>query len=444
MNDKPGTLDPAYGQNGIATPPADPPTPDVRSLQVTALCADADGSLVYYGLNPGEDLPYRFARLDPDGHYPSDGGHVIVQPDEHYPDGSQHCPALFRTTLAERTVYLAAGQPAYFEESTDRVLNYISIARFDEQFQLVPSFGEHGMALPDPGEPWIPIPSGEQSKRRSAHPGITRSPRPIQSHVIGVSDGVIRVIFPQMTEDAFGDPVITARILLLDADSGEQVAGLGEHGEQSALDLTDEDGNPLNVYLAHFLPEGEFIVLAERVDGRMVLKRYEVNGLVRRSFAGGAVELDLFSYTDGLRPGLAVDDSRIVITRAISSKALEPTTVFCFDLEGERDSEFNDGQPLTLKPADGGLVLNRVGIDTHARIVLAGDHLTRQQGMLCVARLERSGALDKGFADGGYFEMGRDLISAGGLFLDPDAIRVASQFPTFQGAFLDRAIKLLA
>ena len=453
MARQPGTLDPAYGRQGIADIPTDPPVnPDARSLQVMA-SAGQGASLAFCGTHPADAERVMLVRLLEDGQ-PDPQGPVVIEPHDAHPESSLAFVALQAIPAGAQTHYLAIGTPAYYDFEAYQLLNYVSIGRYDEHFEPIHTFGKQGVALPDPGDNWAPVlrlspsapPLPQQHPARAYPRGRTALIPPFHpATAVTLTAGLIRVVFSQKVyDDETSVETYSSHVTLVHPDSGEPVAGLGEHLEHSVLRLDAKDGTALQVLGARFLEDGGFIVLAHRSDNRVIVKRYRANGLADENFAGGEEELNLFGFVNGLQPGLEVRGERILVSRAIYSQRSQGTTVFCHTLSGLRDQTFNGGQALTVQRGPRvGLSLNQVKADEQGRVVLAGSYMSEGLDQLCVVRLTASGALDESFGDAGFFDSGRDLFTASGLYPHTDGIRVLSQFPTFTRSFLERVAKLV-
>lgn len=439
---RPGTPDTAYGNQGIASiPPVPPANPDVKSLQVAGLADDGNGNLVFCDLGEGDGTERVFTRVLRNGQWDQGTGHVKIPYDPGLPDQSHEYGGLLYTVFDGEPCIFAAGIPAYYDEETFAVLNFISIARLDDAFRPVLSFGTRGVALPNPGEAWIPILGGFAGASRipaarlARHADSTATPAekvfaqpPSRRQPMCLVDQELRVIVQAILNNDEGE-FHASWVAYIDPATGELIEASTSRRARGLLPLLDGSGRSIRTLRGHFFKDGALLLLALNADERVVLLRYNANGELDRNFADNG-ERNLFANTPGMSPGMDVNDDRIVITRAVDRQLIDPTVVFCFNHAGQNDQNFNGGQPLTLRHERGGLVLSNARLDDQGRIVLAGPHLTAVNvGTLNVCRLTYAGALDESFGVGGYFDSGPDLYHSNELYLDPDGIRVFTMRP---------------
>lgn len=433
-----GTIDESYGQQGTANIPAEPPhEPDVVSLQVLPSAMDDDGAMVFFGFNPVSDSEYGLlTRVLADGRWDSATGHVKIDQTGNppLPDQSRYFFALLATTTGDgRKTYYGGARPSYFNQK-GHTLAYLGISRFDEHFQPVKSFGENGDVLPHPGPPWEAWTQGGPNKPDTLKYDL--------EYALVHSAGYLRTVFPYYLDDN-DDAVYESWLAVLDPETGELLEVLGEHRDRAMLPLTDSNGASVQPLRTCFLDDGSLFLLALRQDDRVILRRYNAQGLPIKEF-GDRGEKDLFSYRSTFVLGMDYRNGRLVLTRAREEQTVEPTTVFAFTDDGSYDPTFNDGQPIVISKDDKGLALGDLVIDEQDRILLGGAHLTATNvGQMNIFRLTKGGVLDATFGNGGIFEAGPDFRTANKLFLREDGLRILTLFPPSGfSPLLERVLKL--
>ncbi|MFJ4065713.1 hypothetical protein ACIPW4_10480 [Pseudomonas sp. NPDC089996] len=449
MTRQPGTLDPEFGNGGLATvPPEKGRNPDIESLQVIALDTLGDGGLAFCGHSAGSgpEASLMFTKVLKDGTWDEDTGHVKVVINEEAPASSHQYLSLTSAIIDEQQEYLALGQPSYYDYTTYQSLSTVSVARYGSSFKAVPNFGKNGITWLEPGEPWTPIPTSDSTKCRKSPkpagaPAISRTVMPFISRYrrpIAVIGGNIQVLYPQTLEDEFAN-IISEDVWIASFDLHTGI-------QQSCINLKDKNNTSVHMLHGVFQADGSFFLLARNAQARVVVLRYKRDGSLDLQFADGQGEIDLFGYVDLLVTGFEASNERLIITRAVWTPNRNPTNVFCYTSDGKRDVTFNGGQALELqREPESGLAMVEVHTDAQSRIVLAGAQFKASNQEMNVVRLHANGQLDQAFGTGGYFDYGRDLRTANALFLEQDAIRVLSEFPTaFSQPYLERVAKLFA
>jgi len=441
---RPGFPDLNFGRQGIADIPPEPPRdPDYESLPVGPLDNDGNGKLSFCGWHSDDSSTRLFTRVLQDGRWDDATGHVPIAPRDDLPDASLTFSGLLSTTIDGKERIYCVGSSTYY--TPDEALEHISVARLDDKFQPVQSFGNDGIATPHPGEPWESVQNGKATgiaqPKADTNVSLYSALRPM-----ALVNGALRVVFPQV--HFVGRDIITRSwIGLFNPDDGKLVEDLGEAKDQGVLRLHDKAGRPIRVLRAHFFDDGGLLALAATEDEneRVILMRYDRHGVPLQSFAEGG-ERNLFSHQPGMRLGMDVNDERIVISRAMDRQLTEGSTVFCVATEdGKNDPTFNAGQSVTLRRDGGGLVLGMARLDQQNRIVLAGAFLTGVNvGKLNVARLTQSGELDSTFGENGFYISDPYLYTASELYVSEEGIRVVSMLPPSDAPLLERVIKLHA
>ncbi|WP_442109114.1 delta-60 repeat domain-containing protein [Pseudomonas sp. NUPR-001] len=441
-----GQLDPEYGNNGAAPIPATPPrNPDTETLQTLTQCVDANGVSAFCGYladEPSDENPL-FTRLLANGEWDEVTGHVPPEPtgDPNEPDGLFAFKTLNSVEIGSETNYLTVSAPVYFNYKKGTYLEYFAVGRFDEDFRAVPDFGYRGFAYPHPGAPWE-ILSNKMLRSQCSHYSSTRALLYWTRRPIALINNTIRVIYPQFISDIDDNESTSTWIALLSPQTGQLAAGLGNNRDKYQMPLTDAWGEPLELHRAVFLNDGGFLLLARTQDTRnVVLRRYFDNGLPDETFANGEGQVVLpSSYSK--RYGMGVKNNRVIVSEGTQYDVDEPSTVYCYRLDGSIDETFNAGEALRL---GSGLKLDHAQFDAQGRIVLAGtQYLPPPDSALNVVRLLPSGELDETFGEGGFYDGAPYYAAANDLFVTDNKIHVLSLFPV-QGAapFYEVMLKIL-
>ncbi|WP_409271529.1 hypothetical protein [Pseudomonas sp. KCJK9111] len=435
-----GTPDYDYGTQGVANIPPEPGyNPDVHSLQIGPSTLDDKGRLVVFGRNPSDTSPGLLTRINADGHWDESTGHVVVDA-ENLPDEAVNYKGIIGATINGQQTYFAVGVPTYFDANYEQYLNFIGISRFDEGFQPVTSFGDNGHALPDPGEHWQTRDEGLEKKRWVKH--STKALLSSEERPLAFASGLLRAIFPY-TLGNDQDERIESWLAVFNPVTGELAHELGEARNLGMCPLTDNAGESLRVLRAHFFADGSFLVLAETINQRVIVRRYDRHAIADERFNGGQGQRDLFAFQGRMRPGMFARNGRIAVSRSVEYQTQQPTTVFVLAESGMNDTTFNRGQPLTLGSDGHGLALSELHIDAQDRIVLGGALLTAiNVGRLHVYRLTRSGEFDSAFGNEGLFDGGPDFRTANKIFASGYGIHILTLFPTSGPYFLERVLKL--
>lgn len=435
-----GTPDHAYGTQGVANIPAEPPyNPDVASLQVGPSTLDAKGRLVVFGRNPTDSSPGLLTRLNADGQWDESTGHVVVDA-ANLPDEALDFKGLVGATINGQQTYFAVGVPTYFDADFERYLNFVGISRFDESFQPVTSFGENGHALPDPGEGWQKGDVGDTRKHRVKH--STKALLSSEERPLVFANGLLRAIFPYTLGDG-NDEHTESWLAVFNPLTGELAPELGEARDLGMLPLTDKAGFSLRVLRAHFFADGSFLVLAENASQRVIVRRYDRHAIADERFNDDQGQRELFAFEGSMRLGMFARNGRIAVSRGVEFQLQQPTTVFVLTESGTNDTTFNRGQPLTLGSDGHGLALGELHIDDQDRILLGGALLTTiNVGRLHVYRLTRSGEFDSTFGNEGLSDGGPDFRTANKVFASGHGIHILTLFPTSGPYFLERVLKL--
>ncbi|HEK1687868.1 TPA: hypothetical protein SMR42_004265 [Pseudomonas putida] len=436
----PGTPDLSYGTQGVANIPAEPPhNPDVASLQVGPSTLDVDGRVVVFGRNPADASPGLLTRLNADGSWDGNTGHVVVDTPG-LPDAALDFSGLVGATINGQQNYFAVGMPTYFDADYEHYLVFVGISRYDERFQPVKSFGENGHALPDPGEGWQIGAEGQVKPRPAQHSKTSilySDERPLV-----LANGLLRTIFPYTFSDENGEHT-ESWLAVFNPETGELAQELGETHDRGMLPLTDKGGLPLRVLRAHFFEDGSFLVLAENASQRVIVRRYDRHAIADERFNDGQGQRDLFTLRSNMRLGMFARNGRIAVSRGVEYQLTEPTTVFVLTESGANDTTFNGGQSLRLRSDGHGLALGELYIDDQDRIVLGGALLTAiNVGRLHVYRLTRSGAFDSAFGNEGLYDGGSDFRTANRVFAGEHGIHILTLFSPIGSYFLERVIKL--
>ncbi|WP_153773687.1 hypothetical protein [Pseudomonas sp. MNR3A] len=435
-----GTPDHAYGTQGVANIPAEPPyNPDVASLQVGPSTLDAKGRLVVFGRNPADSSPGLLTRLNADGQWDESTGHVVVDA-ANLPDEALDFKGLVGATIDGQQTYFAVGVPTYFDADFERYLNFVGISRFDESFQPVTSFGENGHALPDPGEGWQKGDVGDTKKHQVKH--STKALLSSEERPLVLANGLLRAIFPYTLGDG-NDEHTQSWLAVFNPLTGKLAPELGEARDLGMLPLTDKAGFSLRVLRAHFFADGSFLVLAENASQRVIVRRYDRHAIADERFNDDQGQRDLFAVQASMRLGMFARNGQIAVSRGVEFQLQQATTVFVLTESGTNDTNFNSGQPLMLGSDGHGLALGELHIDDQDRIVLGGALLTAiNVGRLHVYRLTRSGELDSAFGNQGLFDGGPDFRTANKVFASEHGIHILTLFPTSGAYFLERVLKL--
>lgn len=434
-----GQLDPEYGNNGAAPIPATPPRdPDSETLQTLTQCVGANGISAFCGHLADEGSEKQlFTRLQANGEWDDVTGHVAPQPidDSNVPMGLFWFKTLFPVEIDNRTNYLTVSAPLYFNCEEGTALEYFAVGRLDEYFKPIQGFGNNGFAYPHPGAPWGALCTdairSEYKHRASTHALNYWTRRPI-----ALINDQIRVIY-KSTDDS-----TSTWISLLSPETGQLVAGLGNNRDKHQLPLTDAQGKPLELHRAVFLNDGGFLLMARTLDeSYVVLRRYFDSGLPDEKFANGAGQL-VFPSSFGKRYGMDVKNNRVIVSEGTQYNADEPSTVYCYRLDGSIDPTFNAGEVLRL---GSGLKLDHAQFDAQGRIVLAGtQYLPPPDSALKVVRLLPSGQLDETFGEGGFYDGAPYYVAANDLFVTDNKIHVLTLFPvTSLAPFYEVMLKIL-
>lgn len=441
-----GQLDPEYGNNGAAPIPATPPRdPDTETLQTLTQCVGANGISAFCGYladEPSDENPL-FTRLLANGEWDEVTGHVAPAPtgDPNEPDSLLSFKALNSVEIDSETNYLTVSAPVYFNYEKGTYLEYFAVGRFDEHFRPVPGFGNRGFAYPHPGAPWE-ILSNKILRSTGSHYTYTRALLYWTKRPIALINHTIRVIYPQFISDIDDNESTSTWITLLSPETGQWVTGLGNNRDKHQLPLTDTQGKPLELHRAVFLADGSFLLLARTQDtSSVVLRRYFDNGLPDEAFANGEGEV-VFPSSYSKRYGMDVKNARIVVSEGTQYDLTEPSTIYCYHLDGSIDHSFNAGEALRLGR---GLKLDHAQFDAQGRIVLAGtQYLPPPDSALNVLRLNPDGELDKTFGRGGFYNGGPYYIAANDLFVTDNKIHVLSLLPlTGLAPFYEVMLKIL-
>ncbi|MFJ9990319.1 hypothetical protein ACIQSO_06240 [Pseudomonas putida] len=435
-----GTPDHDYGTQGVADIPPEPPyNPDVTSLQVGPSTLDVKGRLVVFGRNPADSSPGLLTRLNADGQWDENTGHVVVDA-ANLPDEALDFKGLVGATINGQQTYFAVGVPTYFDAGFKRFLNFIGISRFDEGFQPVRSFGDNGHALPDPGKGWQTGDAGRAKPQREKD--STKALLYSEERPLAFANGLLRVIFPYTVGDVDGEHP-ESWLAVFNPVTGDLAPELGEARDRGMLPLTDKGGSPLRVLRAHFFADGSFLVLAENASQRVIVRRYDRHAIADERFNDGQGQRELFDFQGGMRLGMFARNGRIAVSQGVEFQLQQPTTVFVLTESGTNDTTFNRGQPLTLGSVGHGLALGELHIDDQDRIVLGGALLTATNaGRMHVYRLTRSGEFDSTFGNEGLFDGGPDFRTANKVFASEHGIHILTLFPPSGGYFLERMLKL--
>lgn len=426
-----GQLDPDYGNNGQTSIPPEPPrNPDIQTLQQLAQAAGVDGSTVLFGHNPDDPQPESplFTRLSADGKWDDVIGHVGLEPVDapDVPDNLFGFTTLFPVEIDNKTNYLTVSNPVYFDYATGDFLYYVAVGRFDEHFRPVSRFGTGGLSFPSPGDPWevLAKPAKKTVRKRDTE---TLALFYKERRPIALSNNFIRVIYPRIINDT----ETTTWIALFNPETGDL---------DLERELKDNGGNPIALERAEFLSDGSFLLLALREDrNTAVLRRYFDNGLPDTSFAGGAGEIE-FSARSRRQFGMDVKNGRIVVSAGFQNDLDQPTSVYCFSLDGKIDPDFNNARTLEIGR---GLKLDHVRFDTQGRIVLAGtQHSPPTNKALSVVRLNSDGSRDDMFGEGGFFDGAPYYAAANDLFVTGNEIRVLSLSPRTGSLSYEMMLKL--
>lgn len=449
---RPGTLDPLYGQGGTAPIPATPCfDPQVSTLQVYPATAGSDGSIACCGYDPDDVDGTRplFTRLLPDGRWDAATGHV-PPPDmgePHPVENLHYFEAMLGFGEGERASYLAVSRPYHFFDNGDIAL-HVAVARLTARFEPWPGFGDNGIALPAPVAP-------PSTVRCGPPPGIAAlrqrtTPRGIDYRAgpkIGYANGALRVIFSGAYYAADGQQTEHTYLTLLDPDSGGPLPGLGPDARQSLWALPTLGGTAVTPYRAAFFSDGSFVLLGQ-AGTRFYLLRCDARGLLDPAFAGGLGYRELEPRGGGFGLAAAEDGRVWVSSIGPLSTTRFATLVYGFTATGEPDPGFNGGEALVLQAAVGNLRLDQLQLDAQQRLVLAGariftggdDPYAYQR--LRVVRLLPNGEVDNTFGDQGFFPENDYLAGANDLYVDGDSIRILSLLPFGRGAFYEVVAKL--
>ncbi|WP_411384382.1 hypothetical protein ACK3BK_12050 [Pseudomonas sp. L7] len=435
-----GTPDHAYGTQGVANIPHEPPyNPDMASLQVGPSTLDAKGRLVVFGRNPADSSPGLLTRLNADGHWDESTGHVVVDA-ANLPDEALDFKGLVGATINGQQTYFAVGVPTYFDAEFARFLNFIGISQFDEGFQPVTSFGDNGHALPDPGEGWQKGDVSRAKMRRLKH--STNALLSAEERPLAFANGLLRVIFPYTLGDADTEHT-ESWLAVFNPMTGELAPELGEARDLGMLPLTNKAGFSLRVLRAHFFADGSFLVLAENATKRVIVRPYDRHAIADERFNDDQGQRELFAFEGSMRLGMFARNGRIAVSRGVEFQLQQPTTVFVLTESGTNDTTFNSGHPLMLGSDGHGLALGELHIDDQGRILLGGALLTAiNVGRLHVYRLTRSGEFDSAFGNEGLFDGGPDYRTANKVLASEHGIHILTLFPTSGPYFLERVLKL--
>ena len=152
--------------------------------------------------------------------------------------------------------------------------------------------------------------------------------------------------------------------------------------------------------------DGRIVVAATSVgaDGGMfTLVRYRSDGALDTSFGEGGIVQSAIGTSGSAHAVTVQPDGKIVVAgraRAAGGSAMA-MAVARYRREGTLDPSFGQGG-IVLIDAAGASSANALALQADGRIVLAGRSDTPQDGSrLTLARVDRDGALDPSFGDGG-------------------------------------------
>lgn len=447
---RPGFIDRSYGKSGVAViPPQAPWNPDAYSLQVYPAANAPDGSMVFYGYNPGQyDPPGLFTRLDTEGCWDSATGHVPVSIGQNgpLPENVFYFTAMTHALVDGKSSYITASNVWYVDDP-DNLYSHVAIGRYQaEDFAPSAGFGDDGIALPEP-----PRTTCRNSKRTAIAKllaqmsGQARGLNGLDyrnTPKLGVINDTIRVIFKGQYFNADTEEENTW-CALLDVRTGEPVKGLGLEGQDSQHKLALIDGESMTLYQTVFFDDGGFLLLSEASE-IMYLHRFLPNALPDETFANGKGYIELPGR--GLKAGMAVNNNTIVVSRSGTLFPIgQGTELYSFTLTGEVDPSFT----RTLRVEGHSLVLDHLSFDSQERLVLAGQSYFSEennqylQSAMQVLRLRSTGEPDDTFGKDGYAPSDHYRYATNGLYLNDSGIRVLTLMPVTEGAgFYEYMVRL--
>jgi|GEM_PF-6972053 len=423
-------LDPAYGDGGIAFIPGASDLHPERSLRVLSAAADSDGGLVFCGSSYADEGRLLFARMDAQGSFDNQLGHVEIPPVQQQPEppvGLYEFHRLENAGPDKASGYLSASRPLHFSPM-GHIYTGLAIGRYDEYLQPWPGFGDRGLHIvPPPPFPMAgPVQQGQKAERdaagKSAHTQVISG---LDLPRLALAGERIRVIYRSLLESPTGTlEKAQTWLALFDPRTGAPCKELGPEGDQAQVELPFIDQEVLTPRDAAFLDSGKVLFLGSN-SRHVYLLRLNAHGEEDTRFADSQrIRLPLRGHY-----GLTVCGERIVVTNAAPALPQgSATIVHVYTLEGLPDPTFNGGAPLALRlDTVSSLQLKHVGVDASSRILLLGERATVASGQLSLTchaiRLSPEGVIDTGFAQNGHFQHD-DFSTGDGLYLHDDGLRL--------------------
>ena len=331
-------------------------------------------------------------RLLPDGRVDTSFGGQNLDP-----------PGLVETDFGLRSeVRTVAIQPdgkivAFGRDGGDKHVSYFAIARYLENGQLDPTFGDNG------------------------HP---------RTHVTENRGGALGgVVLPSGQLIAAGykyprnDTKPAVGLLIAYGPDGDLESRFGKRG---FLSIKASDRQSLMITDAELLPSGK-LMLGGQVGGRFMLMRIFTNGQIDRSFGNqGGVLTDVdgvkscpCAYTSAMTLG---PGGKILMTGRVTGPKSSPAVLVRYLANGRLDRGF--GRKGIVRVTRGrGLEFEDVGVAPSGAITAAGAWRNPRSGEIeaAVARFQPNGALDSTFGASGLFSRDFGLVSvASAVLVQPD------------------------